>query len=325
MNQSLFESNFINKQHICEYFGNVVLLATDYLGETVLIFCNGEILTYQLIQQKQWVNTSLLKVTPQPEILSLNDYRLQLSGNGRKFFLLQVDDRHEFNVSIWHRGHKAKWIFQQSLKLISHSSFMSINLSGDALMIRQSNRIILWEFNQPQTKIARRQSLPFETYLAYFNENNNVIAAKVKNSVALLKKLNCMWVKYQNIKTEQVAYMQFYKNKLIIMSHFLQIYKMNEQLHFQLDKKINSKFFNNEPQFCLYMGSIVLAQLSSQDLEYHKLENNVWLQDEEYITGRFEAQQIVQSKDKKKLFFYRKRFGGIVFEKKNKIKQKIQE
>ncbi|CAD8164506.1 unnamed protein product [Paramecium octaurelia] len=303
MNQSFFQDNFINKQHICEYFGNVVLLAADYSGKTVLLLCNGEILTYQLIQQKQWLKTSLLKVTPQPEILSLNDYRLQLGGNGCKFFLLQVDDRYEFNVSIWQRGHKAIWTFQQSLKLISHSSFMQINLSGDSLIVRQSNKIILWEFNQPQTKIIRRQSLPLESYLAYFNENNNVIAAKVQNSVVLLK----------NSIVCGLTYMQFFKNKLIIMSHFLYIYKMDEQLHFQLERKIISKFFHNEPQFCLYMGSIVLVQLSSYDLEYHKYENNAWQQDEILIEGQ------------EKIIHLSKKIWWNGFREEKEIKQKIQE
>ncbi|CAD8083187.1 unnamed protein product [Paramecium primaurelia] len=324
MNQSLFLNNFINKQQICEYFGNV-LLATDYSGQIVLILCNGEIITFQLIQQKQWLKTSQLRVIPQTEIIQLNDYNLQLNGNGRKFFLLQVDERYEFKVSIWKRGHKANWIFQQSLILYSHSDFLSITLNGNIVMVNHLKMIRLWEFNHTQTKLTRVQSLSLESNLACFNENNSVIAAKLQYRIVLLKRVNQMWIKYQNIKTEQVVFMQFFKNRLILMNKYLYMYKMDEQFQFQLEKKIQSNFFQNEPQFCLFMGSIIIAQLPSLELECHKYENNVWSQDEVYFTGKFEANQILQSKDYKKLFIYRKRYGGMVFEKKKEINEKIQQ
>ncbi|CAD8183575.1 unnamed protein product [Paramecium pentaurelia] len=323
MDESLFQNNFFNKQEICQYFGNV-LLATDYSGQIVLIFCNGEIITYELVQEKQWQQTSSLKVIPQIAIIKQNDYSLQLNGNGRRFIFMQVDQRYEFKIQIWQRRHKFNWTFQQSLKLNSRSKFLSINLIGSMLMVDHLKTIIIWDYNPPQTKLVRVQSVPLEANTACFNDNDCVIAAKSKQHVVLIKKVNHIWVKYQSIKGEQEFFMQFFKNRLIIMSIYdLFMYKMDDSFHFSIEKQIISGFFTKEPQQCLFIGSIVLIQMPSLQVECYKYENNVWLKDKTYFSSKFEAHQILFSKDNKKLFIYRKKYGCIVFDKKNEIKEKI--
>ncbi|CAD8045363.1 unnamed protein product [Paramecium sonneborni] len=321
MNEALFQNNFFNQQQICEYFGNVQL-ATDYQGQIVLVFCNGEIITYQLIQEN-WIRTSILRLIPQTTVIQQIDYNLQLNGNGRRFFLLQVDQRYEQRIQIWNRRCNSNWTFQQSLKLYSHSSFLQINLCGNIIMVNHLKTIILWEYNQLQTKLNRVQSLQLDASVAQFNENDSVMAAKVKSHIILSKRLNHLWTKYQSIKVEQECFMQFFKNRLIVLSIYeLFMYKMDEQFHFQIEKQIISGLFIKEPQQCLFMGSVIMFLQPSLEVECWKYENNVWLKDKNYFTQKFEAHQIMQSKDNKKLFIYRKKYGGMVFEKRNEIKER---
>ncbi|CAK82772.1 unnamed protein product (macronuclear) [Paramecium tetraurelia] len=303
-----------------------VLLATDYQGQIVLVFCNGEIFTFSLVKEKDWQWTSSLKVIPQTSITQQEDYFLQLNGNGRKFFFSQVDQRYEMKIQIWQRGHKCNWTFQQSLKLYSRSKFLSINLSGSMLMVDHIRNILIWDYNHTQRKLARVQCVPLESTIASFHENESVIAAKSKQHVVFIKKINHMWVKYQSIKAEQEFFMQFFKNRLIIMTIYdLFMYKMDDSLHFQLEKQIISGIFTKEPQQCLFMGPIVMIQMPSLEIECYKYENNAWVKDKNYFNSNFQAHRIMYSKDYKKLFIYRKRYGGIVFEKKNEIKEKTKQ